>query len=188
MSITHSFYSQRGATLVEVLIASVIIGVGLLGIASLQSKALQGSTEAEYRAKATDFAWTLADRIRANMPADNSYITTSAISSCPTPNAGGNTCTQIPGQTPVMSGACSSSDLAAEDIETLFCGADFGIRDRLPGSTLEITCADNLTTDADACSPGSQMTITVTWLTRSDPFKNNDFTDRVVMPVIPGAP
>lgn len=181
-------HSQRGATLIEAMIAAVIIGVGLLGIASLQTKAMQGSTEAEYRAKATDLAWTLADRIRANMPADNRYITTAPISSCPTPNSGGNVCVQTPGGAAIASGACSSNDLADSDIQNLFCGSNTGIKDRLPGGTLDISCTDNNATDGDACSPGSQMTITITWLTRTDPFGNNDYTDQIVMPVIPGAP
>ena len=180
--------TQRGTTLIEALIAAVIIGVGLLGIASLQSKAMQGSTEAEYRAKATDLAWTLADRIRANMPADNRYITASTITSCPTPNAGGNVCIQTPGSAAVTQGACSSNDLADADIENLFCGTNIGISGNLPGGSLNVSCTDNLAGDGDVCSPGSQMTITISWLTRSDPFGDNDYTDQIVMPVIPGAP
>jgi len=180
--------TQRGTTLIEALIAAVIIGVGLLSIASLQTKAMQGSTEAEYRAKATDLAWTLADRIRANMPADNRYLTTSTITSCPTPNAGGNVCMQTPGGSAITAGTCSANDMADGDIQSLFCGTDIGISDRLPGGTLNINCTDNLAGDGDACSPGSQMTITITWLTRSDPFGDDDFTDQIVMPVIPGAP
>ncbi|WP_419653319.1 type IV pilus modification protein PilV [Thiolapillus sp.] len=81
----QSIHSQRGTTLVEVLIAAVIVGIGLLGIASLQVKALQASTDAEYRAKATDIAWALADRMRANLASNtsngNHYISTTALAS-----------------------------------------------------------------------------------------------------------
>ncbi|MCG8125908.1 MAG: prepilin-type N-terminal cleavage/methylation domain-containing protein, partial [Candidatus Thiodiazotropha endolucinida] len=41
-------------TLIEVLVAAVIIGVGLLGVASLQITALQGASNADYRSRATD--------------------------------------------------------------------------------------------------------------------------------------
>ncbi|MCW4254661.1 MAG: prepilin-type N-terminal cleavage/methylation domain-containing protein, partial [Candidatus Thiodiazotropha taylori] len=44
----------RGMTLIEVLVAAVIIGVGLLGVASLQITALQGASNADYRSRATD--------------------------------------------------------------------------------------------------------------------------------------
>ncbi len=187
-------HRQCGATLVEVLIAAIIIGIGLLGIASLQVKALQGSTNAEFRAKATDLAWALADRIRANLTADNSYLANNnyntdpenTISSCPT-GAAVPDCTMIPGGSEIAEGSCSASDIAAEDIEEIFCGADFGIDDQLPGGTLQLTCTDIDTTDSDACTEGSEMTITITWQTRDDPFGAGDNTDRIVMPFIPGA-
>ncbi|MCW4245707.1 MAG: type IV pilus modification protein PilV, partial [Candidatus Thiodiazotropha taylori] len=54
-------------TLIEVLIAAVIIGVGLLGVASLQITALQGASNADYRSRATDLTAALADRMRANL-------------------------------------------------------------------------------------------------------------------------
>lgn len=176
----------QGTSLVEVLIAAVIIGIGLLGIASLQVKALQGSTEAEFRAKATDLAWALADRIRTNLNADNSYVT-ATISACPTPSAG-TPCSMIPGTTPITAGSCTPVDVAADDLENIFCAANAGIDSRLPGGTLQVTCTDNDVTDADACSPGSQMDITIAWQTRDDPFGAGDNTDRIIMPIIPGAP
>ncbi|BAO45247.1 type IV pilus modification protein PilV [Thiolapillus brandeum] len=185
---------QRGATLVEVMIAAIIIGIGLLGIASLQIKALQGSTNAEFRAKATDLAWALTDRIRANLTADNSYLADNGyntdpqntISTCPTA-AAPSVCSTIPGGAAIAQGTCTAANIASEDIEEIFCGTDFGINDQLPGGTLTLTCADSDTTDGDVCTTGSEMTITITWQTREDPFGNGDNTDRIVMPFIPGA-
>ena len=194
MSMNISRHYQHGTTLVEVLVAAIIIGIGLLGIASLQVRALQGSTNAEFRAKATDLAWALSDRIRANLPADNSYLANNnyntdpenTITTCPTGGAV-PTCSVTPGGSVVAEGTCSASDIAAEDIEEIFCGTDFGINDQLPGGTLQLTCADSDITDSDACTDGSEMTITITWKTRTDPFGDNDNTDRIVMPFIPGA-
>ena len=59
---------NKGTTLLEVLIAAVILGIGLLGIAALQMTSMQGSANAEYRGRASDLAWSLIDRMRANLP------------------------------------------------------------------------------------------------------------------------
>src|SRR5690606_22380391 len=56
----------RGLTLLEVLIAVVILSIGLLGLAGLQTTSLQFNTSAYYRTQATAMAYGLADRMRAN--------------------------------------------------------------------------------------------------------------------------
>ncbi|HEX9877846.1 MAG TPA: type IV pilus modification protein PilV [Gammaproteobacteria bacterium] len=56
----------RGVTLVEVMVSLVILSVGLLGLAGLQTRSLQFNTSAYYRTQATALAYSLADRTRAN--------------------------------------------------------------------------------------------------------------------------
>jgi type IV pilus assembly protein PilV len=56
----------RGLTLIEVLIALVILSIGLLGLAGLQTVSLQFNTSAYYRSQATALSYSLADRMRAN--------------------------------------------------------------------------------------------------------------------------
>ncbi len=56
----------RGVTLIEVLVALVIIAVGLLGLAGLQVRGLSIQKDAHGRAIATQLALDLADRMRAN--------------------------------------------------------------------------------------------------------------------------
>lgn len=58
----------RGFTLVEVLIALVVLSIGMLGIAALYLDTLQASRSALYRTTAVTFAADLADRIRSNRP------------------------------------------------------------------------------------------------------------------------
>lgn len=55
----------RGATLVEVLIAVVVLAIGLLGYAALQSTSLQAVHSAQSRSQATWLAYDIADRLRA---------------------------------------------------------------------------------------------------------------------------
>lgn len=59
----------RGVTLLEILIALLILSIGLLGLAGLQTVSLQFNTSAYYRTQATALAYDLADRMRANREA-----------------------------------------------------------------------------------------------------------------------
>lgn len=61
--------NSRGITLLEVLIALVILSIGLLGLAGLQTISLQFNTSAYYRTQATALAYGLADRMRSNRQA-----------------------------------------------------------------------------------------------------------------------
>ena len=57
---------SRGFTLLEVLIALVILSIGLLGIATLQGVGLRSSHGAYLTSQASLLAYDIADRIRAN--------------------------------------------------------------------------------------------------------------------------
>jgi type IV pilus assembly protein PilV len=63
----HAAYpGSRGLTLVEILIALLILSIGLLGLAGLQTMSLKFNTSAYYRTQATALAYDFADRMRAN--------------------------------------------------------------------------------------------------------------------------
>jgi type IV pilus assembly protein PilV len=57
---------HRGFTLVEVLVALVVMAVGLLGIAGLYVEGLRAGRTSIYRTSAVALASDMADRIRAN--------------------------------------------------------------------------------------------------------------------------
>lgn len=59
---------QRGVSLLEVLISIVILSVGLLGYAGLQTLSMKNNTSALHRSQATILAYDIVDRIRANRP------------------------------------------------------------------------------------------------------------------------
>ena len=63
---TYKFGAQRGATLVEVLVALLVLSIGLLGVAALQVSALQTNQGAHVRSQASVLAYDIADRMRAN--------------------------------------------------------------------------------------------------------------------------
>ncbi len=96
-----------GFSLLEVLIALVILSVGLLGIAAMISTTLKSNDSAYMRTQATTLAYNIMDRMRANLPAatggsyDITMPASAATGSDPT------TCT---------SGTCDSTTLAAYDL------------------------------------------------------------------------
>ncbi len=57
---------QRGATLIEVLVAMLVLSIGLLGLAGMQMTALKSNQSAYYRSQATVLAYDIIDRMRAN--------------------------------------------------------------------------------------------------------------------------
>src|ERR1700741_2683720 len=57
---------QRGMTLIEILVAIVVLSIGLLGLAGLQLKGLQVNQGSVYRWQAAMLAEDIADRIRAD--------------------------------------------------------------------------------------------------------------------------
>ena len=59
----------RGLTLVEILIALLVLSIGLLGLAALQTTSLRFNTSSYYRTQATALAYDFADRMRANRQA-----------------------------------------------------------------------------------------------------------------------
>ncbi|WP_417788108.1 type IV pilus modification protein PilV [Stutzerimonas xanthomarina] len=73
----HPFYKEAGATLIEVLVAMVVLAIGLLGLAGLQATSIQSNHSAYYRSQATLLAGDLADRMRANRleALTNAYLT-----------------------------------------------------------------------------------------------------------------
>ena len=72
----------RGFTLVEVMVALVVLGVGMLGIAGLYVTTLRSSGGAIYRMQAVNLAGDMADRIRANRGANVAYGGPSADNNC----------------------------------------------------------------------------------------------------------
>jgi len=75
-----SNFRQRGLTMIESLVALVVISIGLLGIAALQLTAMQQNSSALHQSKAVWAGYTMADRILANNIrfADYSGIDTNA--------------------------------------------------------------------------------------------------------------
>jgi type IV pilus assembly protein PilV len=184
----HTTHQQRhqGMTLIEVLIATVVVAIGLLGVASLEIAALQGSSNADYRSRAIDFATALSDRMHANLiaVADNDYL------QVPTCNSGTTipNCAMTPNMaTPASTTMCTPAQMASYDLHQITCNT--GIQNRLPNGELQITCLDSDTTDVDPCSDLSHLLIHISWQ-QQNRGSDTDLSDvqEIVMVTIPRAP
>lgn len=58
--------SAQGFTLLEVLVAVLVLSLGLLGLAALQSTGLRQNHSAYLRSQATQLAYDIIDRMRSN--------------------------------------------------------------------------------------------------------------------------
>ncbi|MBO3276759.1 type IV pilus modification protein PilV [Pseudomonas schmalbachii] len=88
-----------GFTLIEVLIALVILAVGLLGMATLMTSSMQSSQGAYRRSQASLLAYDIVERMRFNREqavTTNDYVltTTSGATTEPSCGTGGCTATQ----------------------------------------------------------------------------------------------
>ena len=58
--------AMRGFSLIEVLIAILVLSFGLLGLAMLQTMSVRYAESSNYRTQATNLAYELLDQIRVN--------------------------------------------------------------------------------------------------------------------------
>lgn len=94
--------NQTGFTLLEVLVAIVVLSLGLLGLAGLQAATLRNNQIAYYRAIAIQQTYDMADRIRANQAgvAAGAYDALNAT---------------IPADPDCIANVCSAAQMAAAD-------------------------------------------------------------------------
>jgi type IV pilus assembly protein PilV len=84
--------SYRGATLLEVLVAMLVMSIGLLGMAALQVAGTRANVSAWRHSQAVWLAYDMADRMRANQEgvandrygATGSTVSTASATNCST--------------------------------------------------------------------------------------------------------
>lgn len=96
---------ESGFSMVEVLVALVVLAIGLLGIAALYLNSLQSGRTAIYRTQAVTLAADLADRIRMNRTAQAAYGTLFADAEAAVPAC-------------ATTGGCTDAELAATDLSS----------------------------------------------------------------------
>lgn len=137
-----------GFTLVEVLVALLVAAIGLLGLASLQIRGLRYNTSAYMRSQATQLAYDLADRMRANPQGvnDGAYNNPAAAQNANCLAAAG----------------CTPAEMAGHDAFEW----NANVPDWLPEGT-GIVCIDGTpndgTSDAAACDGAGNVYVIKIW-------------------------
>jgi len=107
---------DSGFTLIEVLISTLVLAVGLLGLAGLQAASIKNNLSAYNRSQATQLAYDMADRMRANKnesldPATGNVIaagTYLTVTMAPATAAAQSGCTTTTG--------CTGAQMAQNDL------------------------------------------------------------------------
>jgi type IV pilus assembly protein PilV len=130
--------ASRGFSLVEVLVALVVMAVGMLGIAALYVESLRAGRTSINRITAVTLAADMADRIQANPNAAASYAGNG-------PGADQGCVNGV--------GPCTPAQLAADDWFTWFQD----VNNRLPGAPTATIATANPTPQL------TRYTITLSW-------------------------
>lgn len=148
--------ASPGFSLLEVLVAVLVLSIGLLGVAALQALSLRYNHEAYLRGQAVLLAYDMADRMRANSSAFSSTTSTYI-----TATAADNGCTQT---ATADAASCTSAQIAAHDLQEwngslaslLPSGAGVICKDATPN--------DGASAAVPACSnTGSDYAVKVFW-------------------------
>ncbi len=73
---------ERGFSLIEVLVALLVLAIGLLGLAALQAQGLRFNHDAYVRTQATHIAYDIVDRMRTNRANVAAYTTPDTGAAC----------------------------------------------------------------------------------------------------------
>ena len=135
-------HRARGITMVESLVALVILSVGMLGIAGLYVTGIKAGRSALLRTQAVNLASDMADRIRANRRAITAYDM-DAYGGAPTDQS-------------CIGNDCTSAELAEDDLFRW----QAAIEAALPGRPLALADVQVVN---EAAPAADRYAISVTW-------------------------
>lgn len=153
---------QSGFTLLEVLVALVVVTIGLLGVVSLYAAGIASTQQSTFATRATVFAQDIADRMRANPDG----VAAGVFDAIDHPSDGG----EAPANCRTQS--CAADELAYFDAYRW----DERLSESLPSGSGGLACNDA------PCQPDSDYTVTIRWREKmSDGFADQAY-ETVITP------
>lgn len=163
--------AQRGITMVETLVALVVLSIGMLGIAALYVETMRSNRTAMVRGLAVGLVQDMADRIRANARAQVAYDMATY---------GGN---------PVVQGCaagganCTDTALAEDDLAWW----QQAVTAQLPVSTANVTFIPG-----GGANIPDRYTVQVTWVepgsNRANPGASDQYSYQTNLELLPVTP
>ena len=168
MSTSKSHHAaQRGITMVETLVALVVLSIGMLGIAALYVETMRANRTAMIRGHAVNLVQDMADRIRANARAQLAYDIG---------QYGGNPATH----NCVAGAACTDLELAEDDLAWWKQSA----QTILPGSVVNTQFVPGA-----AVTLPDRFVISIAWTEPgSDPNNPDNYSYQTNLELLPVAP
>ncbi|HRH17184.1 MAG TPA: type IV pilus modification protein PilV [Aquabacterium sp.] len=100
----------QGTTLIEVLVAALLLAIGLLSMAGIQASAVRLTKEAEFKSTAVEISSAFGEYLKANVGGVQSYnVNSGAFVMDPDAQ-------DIPGNCDGAGAACTPAQIAAEDL------------------------------------------------------------------------
>lgn len=151
--------------MIELMVSLFIFSVGLLGFATLQTRSLQEGFDSGQRSVALWRTQELSDRIRANDTQLDIYM--AAVNNDAICDAAPTRCANHWDGGAIAGTACTATQMATFDVWDVLCNGEDATEDVLIDSDISLACDDRDTTDAFACSAGSNLTLDACWTSRS---------------------
>lgn len=143
----------QGFTLLELLIALVLLSLGILGLMGMQTNLMRGAAENSQRSVAIFLGQEMLDRIRANSQSANVYRT----------SINGLSCATVPSVCGASPNTCTSSEMATRDVWEVLCEPSTSVEFlNLQGASL--VCGGDASND---CDTGDPAVLTLTWATKN---------------------
>lgn len=154
----NTLFKQRGFSLIEGLVAFLILSVGMLGIASLQMISLKAGKTAELRTIAVIKAEEILERIRNNPVEVMSYISLAGDVGVD------NGCDDSSGSINM----CTSAEMVGDDIANWKSSLEAS----LPNT--DVTATIDVVAPVPGVNPTAVVTVTISWEERNPETKIMD--------------
>jgi type IV pilus assembly protein PilV len=161
---SHMRKHQRGATLLEVMVAMFILGFGLLGLSATQAKNIAMNQSVFYRSIAVDLGNDLSDRIRAIR---TPYMASATASPTPPRTPDFSKCSPDPAR-------CANQDTGRGDYQSLVNSEMVEwksiLNSQLPSASF------TLASTASSSSDYFRYVLTITWLDNRKDNSNSSYS------------